>query len=158
MVLNGIEKKEFRAVDLFVKVEKASRTEQGIRKISSFKESLIRLLRESESVDIASSGYLQDFQHEEVRIELDHSSKLKGNRTAHIAILSTGVPSSEGTIIPLTLDTNLVYGKNNDFYIDGFEHRPPAFIDFEDYKNKAFLEFKLGESADNVINERLTVG
>ena len=82
---------------------------------------------------------------------------MHGNTTAHIAILSDGDPTSKGTIIPLTIDTNLEYGKEKDFYIAGFAQRPPAFIDFEDYKNKTVLEFRVGEAANNLVNERVTI-
>ena len=114
------------------------------------------MLRRSESIDLSTDNYSEN-PHLEVNIELDHSSKLKGHTSAHIAIQSERAPSSEGVIIPLTIDTNLEYGRNKDFYIEGFDHRPPAFIDFEDYKSRSILEFKLGKTADNLVNERLTV-
>ena len=155
-VLKGLEEKELDAARLFGLIEHSSRTGRRINQVNSYKEALLHLLRRSESIDLSTDNYAKN-PHLEVNIELDHSSKLKGHTSAHIAIQSERAPSSEGLIIPLTIDTNLVYGRNNDFYIEGFDHRPPAFIDFEDYKSRSILEFKLGKTADNLVNERLTV-
>ena len=76
-VLKGLEDKETSAVELFSRIERSSRTGRRINQVSFYKEELLNLLRRSESIDLEVANYAKS-PHQEVRIELDHSSNCMG--------------------------------------------------------------------------------
>ena len=152
--LGGLKEVQQNAIEHLIKIYRLSENERNLAKQERLSNALLDLYDKNQSVNLNERTKLNNNQ---IRVEPNYALSLRKHHNAFIDVMIDVDPSEYGLMVPITFDTPLEYGEDKDFFVDGFKTRPPAYLDFEDFRNKITLKIRLGANAEKINNQPLTI-